>query len=72
MRFIQPLSLPKGKIGVLNGQRNQWVLAALPERFIQQHELTVEYALRPSVRNDVMEIAQQDVITFAHFHELHA
>ena len=59
---LQPVALPHGEIGVLDGQLGQRRRAALGERVIQARDLGDEDVGRPVVGNDVVEGEEDNVI----------
>ena len=67
---LQMASLPHGIVGILQGQWRERILAALAESLIKNSEFFVERDRRPSIRDDVVEDHQEDMITPSQLEEL--
>ena len=65
----EPLALPLCKIGVLNRQLFEWRFPALAEGFVERAYLAHQNALRPTIRDDVMDRQQQHVFFRRKLHE---
>ncbi|GFM48818.1 hypothetical protein PSCICE_00850 [Pseudomonas cichorii] len=61
---IQPVALPDGVVGVLQGQWRQRVIEALAERLVQRREFAGQNPQRPAVGNNVMHRQQQYMAIF--------
>src|SRR6185437_8230456 len=66
---LKPRALPRGKIGVLNGQRFQRVFCACEEGVVERRDFPNEDFNGPAVGGDVMEGAGQEILRWAESHE---
>src|SRR5947209_18899989 len=69
--LTRPLHLPQSKIRELKRHLRQGVLAPLRISLIQFPKLPREHALRPSIRDDMVESAQQNVVFLGQLKQLH-
>jgi len=58
----KPLSLPVGKVGVLNGQLRQRRRAFRAVRLVERGQLPYQYAGRPAIGHDVMHREESDLL----------
>src|SRR5580765_956138 len=70
--FREPAPLPEGIVGVLHRQRWQQVRLSLMKGLIELHEFVIENGLRPSIRNNVVQRTQEDMIAFAQLEQSHS
>ncbi len=62
---LQPLALPAGEVGVLDGQGRKGRGPVLGEGFVEGGDFAHQYAHGPAVGDDVVEGEQQHVRVFA-------
>lgn len=60
---LEPVTLPDGEVRVLDGQLRQGRRETAEEGFIEHRQLVEEQAERPAVRDDVVDVHQQQVLT---------
>ena len=68
-RPLQPVPLPDGEVGVLNGQGRQRRRLARGESSTERSELTEEHDERPSIGDDVMNRQEQNMVALAQPHQ---
>ena len=59
---LEPLVLPGGKIGILQGQGRQGEGGALSKRLVERDELADEHSDRPAIRDAVMLDQDESVL----------
>ena len=63
---LQPVALPEGKVGILNGQVGQWRGLAERESRIEPGQFLKKKLERPLINHDVVHAQQQDMLHLAH------
>ncbi len=69
-RALQPVALPDGVVGVLEGEGRQGGRPALDEGCVERRHLTHQNAHGPAVRDDVVQVHRQHVLVRAQLQEL--
>ncbi len=69
---LQPLALPGGVVGVLDGQRRQGRGPALGEGLVEGGDFTHQHAHGPTVRDDVVHVEGEHVLGGAQLQQLRA